>query len=87
MYIDSVKIKGVLKVRDRRAGDRILENGMHKSVKKLMCDRKIPLELRSRIPVIYDDDGIVAIPFLSVRDGMKANENAENALPLQFYLY
>ena len=87
LYIDSVKIKGVLKVRDRRAGDRILENGMHKSVKKLMCDRKIPLELRSRIPVIYDDDGIVAIPFLSVRDGMKANENAENALPLQFYLY
>lgn len=87
LYIDSVKIKGVLKARDRRAGDRILENGMHKSVKKLMCDRKIPLELRSRIPVIYDDEGIVAIPFLAVRDGMKTNENKENALPLQFYLY
>ena len=87
LYIDSVKIKGVLKVRDRRAGDRILENGMHKSIKKLMCDRKISLELRSRIPVIYDDDGIVAVPFLSVRDGMITNENTKTALPLQFYLY
>jgi len=87
LYIDFDKIKGVLRVRDRRAGDRIIENGMHKSLKKLACDRKVPLELRSRIPVIYDDEGIVAVPFVAVRDGVKTNESNKNALPLQFYLY
>lgn len=87
LYIDFDKIKGVLRVRNRIAGDRILENGMHKSLKKLACDRKVPLELRSRIPVIYDDEGIVALPFVSVRDGLKTSESNKNALPLQFYLY
>lgn len=87
LYIDFDKIKGALKIRNRLAGDKILENGMHKSVKKLMCDRKVPLELRSRIPVIYDDEGIVAIPFVAVRDKLKTNENNKNALALQFYLY
>ena len=87
LYIDFDKIKGVLRVRNRLAGDRILENGMHKSLKKLACDRKVPLELRSRIPVIYDDEGIVALPFVAVRDGSKTNESNKNAIPLQFYLY
>lgn len=86
-YIDFDKIKGVLRVRNRLAGDRILENGMHKSIKKLMCDRKVPLELRSRIPVIYDNEGIVAIPFVAVRDGVKIGDGKSNAIPLQFYLY
>lgn len=87
LYIDFDKIKGGLRVRNRLAGDRILENGMHKSLKKLACDRKVPLELRSRIPVIYDDEGIVALPFVAVRDGVKTKESNQNALPLQFYLY
>jgi tRNA(Ile)-lysidine synthase len=87
LYIDFDKIEGALKIRNRLAGDRILENGMHKSVKKLACDRKVPLELRSRIPIIYDNAGIVAIPFVAVRDGVKVSESKKNAIPLQFYLY
>ena len=87
LYIDFGKIKGALKVRCRLSGDRILENGMHKSLKKLTCDRKVPLELRSRIPVIYDDEGIVAVPFVAVRVGARSNGSNKNALPLHFYLY
>jgi tRNA(Ile)-lysidine synthase len=67
--IDSAKIDGVLIARPRHSGDKIKMGGMSKSVKKLMCDKKIPLKLRSRIPVICDASGIIAIPFIGVRDG------------------
>ena len=71
--IESAKIKGGLYARSRLPQDKILMSGMHKSVKKLMCDKKIPLSLRSRLPIICDDDGIVAIPAVGIRDRMKGN--------------
>lgn len=86
LYIDSAKIRGTLKARQRRAGDRIRLGGMSKSVKKLMCDKKIPLELREKLPVICDEDGIVAIPLLATRDGAVAKNNS-NATVIQFYLH
>lgn len=86
LYIDSAKIRGTVFARKRLAGDRIRLGGMSKSVKKLMCDKKIPLELRDRLPVICDDGGILAIPFLGVRDGA-ARKNGDNAVAIQFYLH
>ena len=84
--IDFAKINGSLFARSRLAGDRILMGGMHKSVKKLMCDKKIPLELRSRIPVICDGDGIVAIPLVGIRDGARAKDRENNSC-IHFYMY
>lgn len=55
--------------RNRREGDKILSGGMHKSVKKLMCDKKIPLSKRNSLPVVCDKDGILWIPFVATRDG------------------
>ena len=91
LFLDSAKICGSLYARQRQEGDRIRMRGMGKSVKKLMCDMKIPLELRARIPIICDDNGILAIPFVGVRDGVEIkNVNTEdipkNALSLQIYL-
>lgn len=88
MYLDSDKINGTLKARSRKAGDRIMFRGVNKSVKKLLCDLKIPLELRYRLPVICDSDGIVAIPFAAMRDGaeLKDGEGKPNALQLRFNL-
>lgn len=71
MSLDSDRIVGNLVARERRGGDRIKNGGMSKSIKKLMCDKKIPLELRARIPIICDDNGIVAVPFVALRDGAK----------------
>ncbi len=82
LSIDFATIKGSLVARSRQAGDKIRMGGMHKSVKKLMCDKKIPLELRARVPVICDSDGIVAIPFIGVRDGAKGKD-----IILNFYMY
>ena len=53
---------------------------MTKKVKKLMCERKIPSHLRAKIPIICDDNGIVAIPEVALRDGAKGKD-----IRLDFY--
>ncbi len=87
LSLDSATINGVLIARNREAGDRIRMGGMHKSLKKLMCDKKIPLPLRSRLPVICDENGILAVPMIGVRDGASCAPDAERACCLHFYLY
>ena len=82
MSLASAKINGGLTARSRLPQDKILMGGMHKSVKKLMCDKKVPIELRSRLPIICDSEGIVAIPLVGIRDGAKGTD-----LTLNFYMY
>ena len=86
LSLDSAKIVGNLVLRSRREGDKILMGGMRKSVKKLMCDKKIPLDERYRIPLICDDEGILAIPFVGIRDGAKPKKD-EKTTEIKFYLY
>ena len=69
-YLSSAKIDDSLMARPRREGDVILTCGMHKKVKKLMCDRKIPLPLRARLPLLCDTEGILWIPLAAQRDGI-----------------
>ena len=76
----------MLIARPRRAGDKILMGGINRSLKKLMCDKKIPVEIRSRLPIICDSDGIIAVPFIGVSDRAKPIDNSERTT-LQFYLY
>lgn len=71
-HLSADKIKGALYARPRRAGDRILLGGMHKSLKKLFCDKKIPSCLRAAIPVICDGEDVIYVPFIGVRDGAEA---------------
>ena len=85
LYIDSDKIKGELLARSREAGDSIRTRGMHKSLKKLLCEKKIDLEFRARLPIICDSDGIVAVPFVAIRDGMSADRNSDKAMAIHIY--
>lgn len=48
-------------VRSRQAGDKIRLAGGTKTLKKLFVDRKIPSASRDTIPVLADDQGIVAV--------------------------
>lgn len=68
MYFASDKIVGTIVARNRRAGDQIAYLGMHKDVRKLLSEKKLPLPLRERIPILCDDRGILAVPFVAVRD-------------------
>lgn len=71
-------INGSLFIRPRRPGDTILAGGMHKKVKKLFCEKKIPLALRDRLPLLCDEDGIVWIPLVALRDGADHGGNTSH---------
>ena len=81
--IDVDKISGGLFARSRLPEDKILLGGMHKRVKKLMCEKKIPVELRPKLPIICDDEGILAIPSVAVRDKARVGPQTENSVSLQ----
>ena len=73
--IASDKICGELYARTRLPGDKIVIGGMHKSLKKLMCDNKIDISLRDRLPIICDSEGIVFVPFIGTCDRVKPKKN------------
>lgn len=53
--------KGKMSIRSRMPGDKIRLPGGTKSLKKLFIDKKIPAQLRNRIPVIADEEGVLAV--------------------------
>lgn len=74
-------VKGEIRLCRRMAGDVILSGGMHKSVRRLACLKHLPPEARARMPLLFDDDGILAIPFGPVRDG------ANKCTDLEIFVY
>ncbi len=57
---------GNLVIRQRQAGDQIRLPGGTKCLKKLFIDRKIPAAMRSSIPVLADDKGVLAVHGIGV---------------------
>lgn len=76
LSLDSATINGTVFAESRKAGDRIRLGGMHKSLKKLYTEKKIPLSLRSRLPVLRDADGILAVPLVGQRDGTRPKKDS-----------
>lgn len=63
-YVDCGKIDlNTLCLRTRRAGDilRLHENSGHRTLKRLMIDRRIPRAERDRLGVIADKGGVIAV--------------------------
>ena len=59
-----------IKIRQRENGDVIRTHGMTKKLKKLLCDKDIPLELRELLPIFATDSGeILWCPSVAVADG------------------
>ena len=52
----------------RREGDVILSGKMHKKIKKLMCDKKVPVTDRDTLPLISSDEEILFVPTCAVAD-------------------
>ena len=80
--IDSATIKGTLLARNRRDGDKILLGGHHKSLKKLFTEKKIPPELRAKLPILCDESGILAVPCIGVRDSSRVTQETTERLTL-----
>ena len=59
--------------RPREAGDTILSHGMTKKLKKILCDKSIPVHLRHRLPLLCLPDGPpLWYPGGAFRDGYPA---------------
>jgi tRNA(Ile)-lysidine synthase len=75
-------VRGTLSLRPRKAGERIFSGGNHKLIRKLPCMSRYPLALRARMPLLCDDDGVIAVPTGPMRDG--ATKRADTTLILLF---
>ena len=64
------KIGFACRIRNRLPGDTIRFGGMTRRVKTLFSDRKLPEEIRSALPVIEDENGVLWIPGFPPRDGV-----------------
>ncbi len=64
--------------RNRREGDTLLQNGMHRKLRRLYAQKQIPLELRRTVPLLCRNGEILWAPFVGAADGFLQNENAQS---------
>ncbi len=65
------KICSTCRIRTRRPGDTVRYGGLTRRVKTLFSDRKLPPDLRARLPLLEDGGGILWIPGFPPRDGTR----------------
>ena len=78
-------IKGRIFLRPYQEGDRILHGGMHKRIRKLYGQSGTPLYLRPKLPLICDDQGVLAVPGVCLRDHCAPNQG-DTILYIRIYL-
>ena len=72
--LDKDKIKGELIARNKEDGDVIISGKMTKKIKRIFSDKNIPTQSRDKIPLICDDNGVIAIPNISQKDNTKGKD-------------
>ena len=86
-YIDYDKIVGKLVVRTRQSGDTVKlknKNGT-KPLTKLYNEYHIEKELRGKLPVVADDNGVVFIYKIGVAERASADDNSKNILKVNVF--
>ena len=83
--IDSDKVKGQLKVRNRKNGDKFQPLGMkgNKKVKDYFIDKKIPVRLRDKIPLICDDENIIWIVGYRMNHNYRITDKTQNIIKIK----
>jgi tRNA(Ile)-lysidine synthetase-like protein len=64
-----------LRWRGRRSGDTILLRGIHRKLRKLQNEAGIPVDVRSRLPLLCDGERVVWAPFIGAADGAFATKD------------
>lgn len=64
--------------RPRCEGDVIFADKMNKKAKKLICEKKIPLEIRNVLPILVSKNEILWIPCVAVCDKVKRDKIKED---------
>ena len=81
--ISSAIISNGLYIRSRTDGDKYKYFGITHKLKKVYNDRNVSPMLRDFIPVVCDEQGIVWVPGLSVRDGFF--DKGDDGVKISFY--
>ncbi len=78
-------IKGGLRIRSREDGDRFRPagRGCTKSLKKLFQEAHLPIEMRAKVPVVCDDEGILLVAGFAPDERARVGEGTERILWLQ----
>ncbi|WP_101773627.1 tRNA lysidine(34) synthetase TilS [Peptostreptococcus faecalis] len=79
-YIDLDKISGKLTLRSRRQGDKIKLLGGTKKIKELFIALKIDRDDRQYIPLVVNQDVVVAVCGYRLNSDYKIDENTEKIL-------
>lgn len=84
-YFDYDKIKDKLCIRNRRDGDYMYPKGMEgrKKIKDIFIDKKIPRDVRDRIPLIALGNEILWIPKIRDTRNYKIDENTKHILEIK----
>ncbi len=71
-------------VRNRTEGVSILDGGVNKKIKKLMCDKKIPLYDRDTLPLVFCENEIIYAPKCAIADKAKP-KNGDSIIYIGIY--
>lgn len=77
--LKSDTINNILFVRSRRPGDCYVYGKMTRKLKKLFNDRGLGADIRSKIPILCDDEGIVWVPGFPAADRAASVRSADRA--------
>lgn len=85
-YLDLNRIKGSLKIRNRKNGDRIRPLGMKgtKKIKDYFIDEKIPKDLRDKIPLLVDGENILWVVGYRASELYKVTEETKMILEVEY---
>ncbi|MBP3580399.1 MAG: tRNA lysidine(34) synthetase TilS [Clostridia bacterium] len=86
-YLYSDKIPDSLFARNRKPGDTIFCNGINKSVKRLMCEKKLDVDDRLSLPLICDIETgkIILVPNVAKKDDFCDDGKANSCVCVAIY--
>lgn len=87
IFVDGVKIRGRLRLRQRKAGDRFKSLGMagSKKLKDYFIDKKIAQDQRDRVPLLVDDDNIIWIVGHQMNEDYKLTSETKRIIKFTFW--
>ncbi len=69
-----------LYAKNRSSGETVLDGNVNKKIKKLMCDKHVPLPDRDLLPIIRRGEEIIYVPLCAVSDTAKAKKQEPTTL-------
>ena len=76
----SIESIDMLRAQNRSEGQTIRDGGMNKKIKKMMCDKHVPLHDRDLLPLIACGGETVYVPLCAVADSAKPKKNESEGL-------